>query len=224
MFSLESWLHELSIRIWHPYITQYRHAVYLWKALDLSFSVLTGTQTCYCVLTPGVPATPWNPSSHLSSLSVSLNPGGGGATRYGKVRVCEAGPLDPLPPSVRNSLKKTPPSIRSAVRHVCIFKPLTTINKTFLWLPPKINMKRQQIHTYFVQYWRVVLKIFRFLSIQGLILLPLWFGASFLGPLPFSSSVFCIPLLFMKLWKRYPCQPHIPVAFNTWVPPPREYQ
>ncbi len=42
----------------------------------------------------------------------------GGGTKSGKVRVCEAGPPDPLPPSVRNSLKKTPPSIRSAAQHV----------------------------------------------------------------------------------------------------------
>ncbi len=35
-------------------------------------------------------------------------PGGGGGTRSGKVRVCEAGPPDPLPPSIRTSLKKTP--------------------------------------------------------------------------------------------------------------------
>ncbi len=30
-------------------------------------------------------------------------------TRSGKVRMCEAGPPDPLHPSIRNSLRKTPP-------------------------------------------------------------------------------------------------------------------
>ncbi len=38
------------------------------------------------------------------------------------------------------------------------------------------------------------------------------------GSLPLSSFNFCIPLPFMKLWKRHPCRPHTSVAFNIWVP------
>ncbi len=62
-------------------------------------------------------------------------------------------------------------------------------------------------------------KILRTLSIQGLILIPLRCGASFLGSLPFSSFDFCIPLLFIKWLKRHPCWSHTPVASNIWVTP-----
>ncbi len=37
-----------------------------------------------------------------------------------------------------------------------------------------------------------------------LILVPLWFGASFLGPLPFSSSDFCISLIHEIVKKDIP--------------------
>ncbi len=47
-----------------------------------------------------------------NNWQVRIIPGG---TRSGNVQVCEAGPPDPLPPSIRNSLKKTNSSIRSAV-------------------------------------------------------------------------------------------------------------
>ena len=39
-------------------------------------------------------------------------------TRSRKEQMCEAGPPDPLPCSIRNSLKKTPPSICSAAQCV----------------------------------------------------------------------------------------------------------
>ncbi len=42
----------------------------------------------------------------------------GGVTRSGKVRVCEARPLDPLPPPVHGFMKNIPPPVRNAVRHV----------------------------------------------------------------------------------------------------------
>ncbi len=48
---------------------------------------------------------------------------------------------------------------------------------------------------------------------------PLICGLIFRAP-SIQLFSFCIPLPFMKLWKRYPCRPHTPVASNTWVPPP----
>ncbi len=42
----------------------------------------------------------------------------GGGTRSGKVRVCEAGPPDPLHPPVHEFVKNIPPPVRSAVQHV----------------------------------------------------------------------------------------------------------
>ncbi len=48
---------ELSNRIWHSYVAQYRHVIYRWKALELYFSVVWGTQMSFCVLARGVPVT-----------------------------------------------------------------------------------------------------------------------------------------------------------------------
>ena len=69
-----------------------------------------------------------------------LSPGGGG-TRSRKIRVCETGPSDPLPPSFRNSLKNTPPSIYSVAGNVWIFRPPSIINQIFLSNPLEINIK-----------------------------------------------------------------------------------
>ncbi len=35
---------ELSNGIWHPYVAQHRHVIHRWKALELIFSMLGGTQ------------------------------------------------------------------------------------------------------------------------------------------------------------------------------------
>ena len=49
--------------------------------------------------------------------------GPGGGTKSGKVRVCEAGPPDPLPPPVHEFLKNIPPPVRSAVQHISNYRP-----------------------------------------------------------------------------------------------------
>ncbi len=53
-------------------------------------------------------------------------------------------------------------------------------------------------------------KLLRTLSIDELVFL-VW--CVIFGPLPFTSSDFCIPLLFMIL-KRHPCRPHTLVVSN----------
>ncbi len=144
-----------------------------------------------------------------------------------KAQVCEAGPPEPLPHSFKNPLKKkkkqkkTPPSICHSPGHLWHFYSPSIFNQTILWWPFKINIK---IHKFmFVvctsQKMAPSTENFDSLSIDGLIFIPFWSGASILGPLSFSYSDFCIPLPFMKVWKIHPCQPHTPVASNTWVPP-----
>ena len=66
----------------------------------------------------------------LSLLYCHYKPPGPGGTRFRTVRVCEARPPDPIPPSIRTSLKRTTPSIRGTVQHVHFFRPISIINQT----------------------------------------------------------------------------------------------
>ena len=123
------------------------------------------------------------------SKSVHSPAGALGPEKTGCVR------LDPLPPSIPKSLKKTTPSICSAAQHVkCLIPFHSEIKRFYGALLKKLT---QKVH--FGHKWRVAPKISRDLSIHGLIVIPLWSDASFLGPLTFSSSNFCIPLPFMEL-------------------------
>ncbi len=57
----------LSNDIWHPYVAQYRHVIYRWKALDFYFSMPRGTQLRLWVLALGVLVTVgiWRPFWNL---------------------------------------------------------------------------------------------------------------------------------------------------------------
>ncbi len=54
----------------------------------------------------------------LMHICMTRSRGGGGVTRSGKLRVCEARPPDPLPPSVHGFMKNIPPAVCNAVRCV----------------------------------------------------------------------------------------------------------
>ena len=100
----------------------------LWRNLKLKNK--WGSSSCrspfitqeWTIIWQGAQVHPIESMNTLHQILGTLHkvlPSRAGGTRSGKVRVCEAGPLDPrLPPSIRKSLKKTPPSIRSAMRHV----------------------------------------------------------------------------------------------------------
>ncbi len=85
-FPLQSWGQELSNGIWHPYIAQYRHVIYRWKALELIFPMTRGTQTCHCVLPPGVPDFHQTNSlgsvHYLCDTGAGWNWGGGGYVTF----------------------------------------------------------------------------------------------------------------------------------------------
>ncbi len=60
-----------------------------------------------------------------------------GVTRSGNVRVCEAGPPDPLPPPVHVFMKNIPPPVRNMVRYVSNYwpPPVQGYQCSRLWAP-----------------------------------------------------------------------------------------
>ena len=93
----------------------------------------------------------------------SPNVRGPEGTRSGKVRVCEAGPLDPLPPSIRNSLKKDTPLLQRVqiFREICLLLQLVLLNIT---VKPQNQLIMLLYHLYLFYFFYLFTILFFFLG------------------------------------------------------------
>ncbi len=82
-----------------------------------------------------------------------------GGTRSRKLRMCEARPEDTLPPSIWNSLRKTPPSIRSVAQMIFLrYSQTPLIRPSVVRLngsPPKNGLEPIAVPNHYIDLWLI---------------------------------------------------------------------